>query len=219
LNPEPLQSDRASCDVLRRLYFSESKSGLLPVDLNLLTYLVLRKAADHAIDDSEGTLSRRLCIERKAIQRSIARLALTGWITVNGRGIGRSKSISLNLERFPAAQPIRERVTANAKQIAAEYYAALVRVDRKHKFPKGWIQRQQPSAQRLIDRCGGDAKKARDMVAVGFNDPKLQKRVRTSLYHATLIFPQLERAYEKRIAERSEQRKNDESTTQCSEAA
>lgn len=225
MNNESPQSDRATCDVLRRLFFSESKNNLLPVDLNLLAYLALRKAADHPIDDSEGTLAQRLCMERKAVRRSIDRLAETGWITVDSRGNGRSRRIALNVERFPAMQPVRERVSEAARGIVTDYMQALVRYEPKRKFPKGWRDRQAPSAQRLIDRCGGDARKAHDLLAVGFHDPALCKRVRKSLYHATLIFPQLEKAYDKRVEAMAaaqgmnEGTKNDESTTQRNEAA
>lgn len=228
MQTESLLSDHAMIDVLQRLHFSESKpSYLLPLDISLLTYLVLRRSIDHEISDSAGTLAHRLCVERQAIGESLDRLQQHGWITVSGRGVGRSKGLSLNTEKFPAIQAVRERISEEAKFIAREYANELQKAGRR-RFPKNWISRQFPSAQRIIDKCGGDAALARSMVAFGFTDKELHKSVRTSLYHATLIWPKITRAYQTRLKDiataqmvtaATEGRTNELTKIQCSEAA
>src|ERR1039457_5278855 len=67
---------------LENLLFSENKPPeLRPVDIALLTYLIVRQTEDHFINDGQLTLASRLGCKRKAIADSIKRLNGLGWIT------------------------------------------------------------------------------------------------------------------------------------------
>ena len=68
-------NQRSTIALLQNLYFSESKPAeLRPIDLALLTYLVLRQTEDHFIFDSQLTLADRLGCKRDAIADSVKRL-------------------------------------------------------------------------------------------------------------------------------------------------
>ena len=76
-------NQRSTIALLQNLYFSESKPAeLRPIDLALLTYLVLRQTEDHFIFDSQLTLADRLGCKRDAIADSVKRLEGLGWIVV-----------------------------------------------------------------------------------------------------------------------------------------
>lgn len=121
----PFQTARVSNEVLINLYSNEDKPATItPLDIAVISYLVLRKAFDHEIYDSQSTLAMRLATDYKAVKRSLARLDTLGWITYRGRGIGKPKGISLNLEKLPAAQPIREKITPDAS-LLVDFYIEL----------------------------------------------------------------------------------------------
>jgi hypothetical protein len=192
---EPLLDNHAIIDVLQRMFFSESKpSQLIPVDLAVITYLVLRRCVDHAIFDSQDTIAQRVCVERKTVMDSLARLELAGWISLGGRGKGRSKAISINFEAFPAMQPVRDKISDGARALVREYVLELQKAGRR-KFPKQWATRQLPSAQRILTKCGGDVNLAYRMMRFAFVHPELRNRARMSVYHMVCIWPKVTKTY------------------------
>lgn len=191
----PLISNQVTVDVLHRLFFSESKPRRLkPVDLTVLTYLVLRRCEDHEIFDSYLTIAERVCSDRQTVARSLDRLEKLGWVTVGGRGVGLSKAISINADAFPAAQPLRDKLSPAAKFLVGRYAIALKKAG-KEKFPKGWLLRQVPSAQRILTNCGDDLQLARWMVGFAMHDPRFKARAQMSLYNLLAVWPQVVRAY------------------------
>ena len=223
----PLLSNTATVEVLQRLLFSESKPAkLLPLDIIVLAYLIVRRCEDHEIFDSQDTIAKRVCSEYKAVARSLERLQKLGWITFTSRGPGRSKAIGINLEKFPAAQPIRDRITEESRILAREYVKELVKVEPRRRFPKGWVERQFPSAQRILTLCGGDAQLAYSMMAFAFMHHNLMKRARKSLYEMLKVWPTINCKYQDRVgsARAKTTTKEDGATdeqieTQCSRAA
>jgi hypothetical protein len=197
----PLLTDKVTVDVLQRLIFSEEKpSKLLPIDLVIMTYLVLRRCEDHEIFDSQLTIAERTCTEWKAVGRSLKRLQKVGWVTVTYRGRGRTKAIAINLDTFPAAQPVRELVTEGAKVLVREYVSELQKVDPHRRLLQGWVNRQWPSAQRIVTLCDGDVQLAYSMMGHAFMWPTLKKRARTSVYNMLKIWPMVTRTYRERLA-------------------
>lgn len=196
-NAAPLITDHVTVETLQRLLFSEEKpASLTPVDIAILTYLVLRRSLDHEIIDSEGTLALRLGCERKTIGESIARLKKIEWIEAAHRGVGRSKGLSLRLDKFPAAQPVRAVITQDAKKLALLYYKALKQNDPKRRFTKNWLPRQCPSAQRILTLSGGDLALARARLSFAVNHPKFRLRAQLSLYHALCLWKRITYAHE-----------------------
>lgn len=221
MQPAPLLTNSLTVDMLERLLFNESKpSQLLPIDLAITTYLVLRRCVDHSISDSQGTIARRVCAERQAVAESLKRLERVGWISVGGRGRGLSREISLNFETFPSAQPVRDKITPAAEFLVNKYMSNLMVIGRR-KFPKNWKKRQLPSAQRILSACGDDLQLARLMLHFAFTDNRFKKRTRTSLYHTVLIWPQITRAYHEQVKTQQtpESTTHHEPTIQCDAAA
>jgi hypothetical protein len=136
MQPAPLLTDSLTVDVLQRLLFNESKpTQLLPIDIAVMSYFILRRCVDHSISDSQGTIARRVCAERQAVAESLKRLERVGWITVGGRGRGLSREISLNFETLPAAQPIRDKITPAAEFLVTKYMTNLTK-NRSYKVPE-----------------------------------------------------------------------------------
>lgn len=188
-------NDQTTIAVLERLMFSEDKNApLLPVDIAVLTYLILRRCGDHPIFDSFLTIAKRTCSDRQTVARSLERLERLKWVSVAGRGVGRTKAISVNVDTLPAAQPVREQLTPEAKQLAGRYMLALQKRG-KQRFPKGWGQRQIPSAQRILTECGGDLGLARTMVGYALRDSRFSTRASQSLYALLAIWPKVSEAY------------------------
>jgi DNA-binding transcriptional MocR family regulator len=184
-------------DRLRDLYFSENKPDKLqPIDVALLSYLLLRESEDQFIRDSQETLAARLGCERGAIKRSIDRLEKMGWISVtkqfdwngkthrNTRGIFGSSGLSVNLEKLPklADRATRGEPSEDAIKLAKGYTAWLMQhVPNKYKrFPKRWDAHQQYAAQQLIDRAGS-VEMATALVNFALLNPKHKAAARTSL--------------------------------------
>lgn len=203
----PFLDNGVVIDVLQRMLFSETKpSKVRPIDLSVMTYLLMRRCADHSIFDSHQTIAERVCAERKAVRESLARLDDVGWISLGGRGKGRSKAVCVDLEAFPAAQPIRDKITEEAKALVREYVSELQKAGRR-KFPKQWTTRQYPSAQRILTKCGGDVNLAYRMMGFAFMHPDFRKRARMSVYHMLCIWPKIAKAYGERIQQVAELQK------------
>lgn len=221
----PLLTNNIIIDMLQRLFFSRDKPPRVkPVDISILTYLILRRCIDHEVFDSQDTIAKRLGSERRAVANSLERLEKLKWITVGGRGNGRTNALSVNLESLPAAEPINSAITPGAKFLAGRYMAALQRAGRK-KFPKNWLQRQNPSAQRILTNCGGDLALARAMVSHALNSPRYKARASISLYHVLTVWPGVARSYQEKFGQQQQiaptppLQKGDSSNEQCDAAA
>jgi len=216
----PLQTDKVSHEVLLNLYSNEDKpSEISPLDICVVSYLILRKAFDHEIYDSQSTLAMRLGTDYKAVKRSLARLDTLGWITYRGEGIGKPKGISLNLEKLPAAQPIREKITPDATQLVNFYIELKRAIATKQikilRLPRNWHQRQLPSAQRLLTIYGDYDTASKVVHALCYHeDPGIQVKSRSSLHNLLNTIPRA-----RRLQEQSRSRKALEEAAKTTEAA
>lgn len=212
-------------EVFRKLFFSEDKpKALKPIDLSILAYLILRRSEDHEIFDSFLTIAERVCSDRQTVARSLQRLEKLKWITVGGRGRGRTKGISINVQELPAAQPLRAKITQAAKVLAFRYEKGLQKHFSRHKFPKNWFIRQVPSAQRILTKCGGDLTLAAKMVSHAMSTAPYKGRAARSLYHLLTAWPGVAHSYKLKTAAQSEQaeaavQKGGANDEQCSAAA
>jgi hypothetical protein len=199
MQSQNLVSNTVVVDILQRLLFSESKpSRLTPTDIAVMTYLILRRAVDHSIHDSHDTIAKRVCVERKAVMDSLARLESVRWITVESRGLGRTKSISINIEGLPAAEPVRSAITPEAKALVRDYYSELKKMGRKQ-FHKNWFHRQYPSGQRILTMCGGDLQVAHHLMIWALKSPRFKERSKQSTYHMSLSWKRIVEAYKDEV--------------------
>jgi Helix-turn-helix domain len=185
---------------LHDLYFSETKpKKLKPIDLALLTYLILRGTDDHFIYDSQETLAARLGCTRNTIGTSIKRLQSLKWITVqrptnwNEKMRRRSKAIyvplglSANIDQLPvsADRADRSAISEDARELAAQHTLIVMKFKGQSKYkqlPKNFGRFQESAAQRLIDELGSYDDVA-DVVNFAVNDsPQHHKAGITSLY-------------------------------------
>ena len=165
---------------LQNLYFSENKpTELRPLDLVLLTYLLLQQNEDV----SQGTLAAHLGCEHKAIGRSIRRLCAVGWVVSKERGIGRACGLSVNLETLPQKKERTKHSQPSplAVEYSQWYTGLLIKNGLGPKIRSKTFDRQQEyAAQRLIDELGVD--KFANVVAFALDDPRHRKAACNSLY-------------------------------------
>jgi len=185
---------------LHDLYFSENKpKKLKPIDLALLTYLVLRQSDDHFIRDSQDTLAARLGCTRNTIGTSIKRLQSLKWISVqrptdwnektrrSTKSIYRPLGLSVNLDKLPlsADRAGRSAISEDARDLAAQHSLIVMKFKGQSKYnraPKNFDRFQENAAQRLIDELGS-YDDAADVVNFAVNDsPQHHKAGITSLY-------------------------------------
>lgn len=208
-------------DRLRNLYFSESKpEELQPIDVALLTYLLLRETEDHFITDSQETLAARLGCERGAIRRSLDRLEKLRWVTVKKsfdwndktrrktRGIFGSSGLSVNLEKLPklADRATRNEPSPDAIDLADGYTAWVVsNVPSRYKsLPKRWHAQQRYAAQRLIENAGS-VETAEVLVNFALNHPAHQAAARASLSAIRRKFGAIWKDYAEHVEEKKKQ--------------
>jgi hypothetical protein len=189
-NPNNLVSDPVTLDTLRNLFFSEDKPDTLQsIDVAVVAYLILRKCEDHEVYDSYRTIAERVNCERQAVSDSIARLKNCDWITVAKRRPGQTACLSINAESMPAERAVREKITTEAKSLAANYTKALltkspaILIDRRVPRRKHFIKNQFPSAQRILTKCNGDRDLAGKVVGFAIIHSKHRKKAQIGLYH------------------------------------
>jgi hypothetical protein len=188
-NPCKVIDDSATLATLRHLFFSEDKPKTLQsIDIAVAAYLVLRKCEDHEVLDSYQTIAERINSERKAVARSLARLQSQEWITVRKR-TGQTAALSINTQSMPAEHAVRDKITPEAKTLAANYAKLLllghpsIHVDKRMAKRKHFIKNQYASAQRIIGKCGGDRALAGNVTGFAVVHSKHRKAAQVSLYH------------------------------------
>ena len=197
------------------LYFSEKKPAeLLPIDLALLSYLILRQTETHFIHDSQDTLAVRLACNRKTISRAIERLEQLKLISVKRdfewnpkthrktRTMYAPLGLSVNLDALPkrTKKTSVERISEEAKELALEYENLWVQLNRGYgkykRLPKNWKRHTQESAQRFIDACNGDSELALDVLNFAVMDEEYQPLAKRGLYHVVRSLKRIRKDYD-----------------------
>jgi hypothetical protein len=175
-----LISDSVTIQTLRDFLASEKPASMTPVDILHVIELTLRKAEDHAIFDSQQTLAKAFCCDRKTIIRSQQRLVKLKWLSRPKRK-GRTNALSLNFENIPTERTLRSLITPDAGKLAHRYKVVLQKLGRR-KFSRHWINAQTSSAQRILDQCGGDLEAATRLIEHALSNPKHRSKAKKSLY-------------------------------------
>jgi hypothetical protein len=175
-----LIDDRTTVATLRNFLATTPPPGIGPVDLLHVVQLMLRKAEDHSVFDSQQTLAQHFGVDAKTIVRSQKRLEKIGWLS-RPRRKGRTNALSLNFTNIPAEEPLRLKLTPFAGHLAVRYQAGLRRMGRQ-RFPKHWLTQQLPSAQRILDHCGGDVDHAAQIISHALNTPPHRAKSQKGMY-------------------------------------
>lgn len=202
--------------LLQNLLFSENKpEQLRPLDIALLTYLIVRQTEDHFIHDSQLTLANRLGCERKAIADSIKRLDALGWIVSKKswqwnektqrktRSIGKTVALSVNVAKLPQAldRSKHSGPSPEAVRLAADHTKFLVGLGLSARQHKNFEGQQQHAAQRLIEEMGS-YEFALDLLNFSDYDDRHRSAVRKSLYEVRTRLRVIRPAYDAACAER-----------------
>lgn len=199
---------------LQDLLFSENKPDeLKPVDIALITYLLLRQTEDHFIFDSQLTLANRLGCERKTIGDSVKRLEALKWITTNEpwqwnpttkrktRRMGSTVGLAVNLDKLPQAmdRTKHSKPSPEAVRLAMKHTGSLIKWGVGKRTDKNFKSQQEHAAQRIIDGMGGYLE-AIDLWNFAQNDRRFKKSVKTSLYAMRTRLSPMKEAFEAAIA-------------------
>lgn len=173
---------------------AEKPAKTEPIDIALVIYLLQRRAIDHAVWDSQLTLSGQLCCSVDHIQRSLKRVSRFGWI-VRSKRHGHSDGLTVVLDKLPQGTATRIQVTTAAKKLALQYRDAVTKKWRR-KLPKGWLTQQFVSAQRILNRTNNDWNLAVRVISHAFQTPPFAAMTKKSLYHLCKPWDRIVTSYE-----------------------
>lgn len=187
-------SDRQSLSNIRAFLAADKPEWMTAVDVLHVVHLMTRKGEDHPIYDSQATLAKSFAVDIKTIARSQERL-VSGGLLAKPQRRGLTKALTLLYEKVPFAEPQYTRVTEAAKQLAFRYKQALAKGFQRRKFPRGWLEQQYISSQRILDRCDGDFDQAIHRLKHAANHQQHRTAVRKSMYHVLHRWPKIMATY------------------------
>lgn len=204
-------SDRLTLRSIRSFLATEKPTSIGPVDVLHVITLMVRKAQDHPVFDSQLTLARSFGCELKTIARSQKKLASPkiDWIARPQRR-GKTRALSLKFQNLPGEEPVRRVLSREAGQLAVRYRIGLQKYLRRKKFPKQWLKQQEPSAQRILNECGGDLELACAMVGHALAHPKHKRKAGMSLYNLLSQWKKVKQTYSQKLQEQENERQRSE---------
>jgi hypothetical protein len=161
-----------------------------------MSHLVRHRAIDHEFYGSQQTIADALGYkDRETVAASFVRLEKVGWITVRHRGRWNTCAVQLNLNKVPALAKVNEQITPQAGTLAALYKSLVEAPDlnlRRKRLHKNWLNRSLLSAQKILNKCGGDAEWAGRLLEWGLRYSKYHKTFESgSLYRISHIFDRM----------------------------
>ena len=192
-----LLSNQVTVETIRNFLADEHKpTDLEPIDLLHMVYLMLRKAEDGGILDSQQLIARRLNCSVHTISRSQKRLAASKLDYIaRTRRKGRTSELSINIDKIPAEEPLRVMLSDDAARLAALYSIQLRTRRVRRKFPKHFVDLQKVSAQRILNTCSGNLELAQRMIEHSLDMPLHRGKASKSLYHLFGIWPKVQQSY------------------------
>jgi|ERR1700683_2067811 len=162
---------------IRRLFTADDDTKLDTESLLLLIRLLVQKADEQSTFLSQDTLAQQLrCSESTVLDRS-KKLKHLGIITAkSGKRINAPNHITVILSKLPQGDLKPVTVTSAAKEMAANYKAALVKIKPKRRFEAGSVQRWEYVMQWLLDKkCKGDFALLASVLSFAINHPDYSK--------------------------------------------
>jgi hypothetical protein len=191
-----LLNNSTTLATIRNFLASEKPANITPLDILQMIHFMSCKAEDHDTFYSQQTLARMFNTDPRSVSRSQQRLASPeiDWIARPQRR-GKTNAVSIKYQNVPAEGILRLKITPDAHKLALRYQTGLRKCGRK-KFPAQWLSQQFPSAQRILNECGGDIEFAARMIGHALSDPQHWKRARLGLYHVYGRWRKIQGTYE-----------------------
>ncbi len=200
LTPAPGEfSDSRILKIIRDFTQAAKPDGIGPSEISFITSLLAFKAIDHPVTFSHGTLATMIgCCDEKTIRRVEKTLKANGWISTTSRR-GLSKLTSVNLDRLPMAnRTLPAKPSEAAIELRKRYLQALFRL--RIKFPhKKQLSTQDWSAQKIINRCDGNAEVAFQMIEHAIGHAKHTKAARRGLYALSQRWKAIEKTFTSQV--------------------
>ena len=193
-NPKLIDDTTALTTIRQFLAAHNKHPDLLHIDCLVVTYLLSLKSEDHDVWPSQLTLARMFGVDTRTIARSLARLVKVGYISVQHRR-GRTSLYSINSAAVPGQEALHEKVTQAARTLSHWYQQELVKGRHRKKFPKRWLAMQFLSAQRILDKCNGNAETAGKVILFALAAKQFQQKAAQSLYNLMTIWKPMATAY------------------------
>jgi hypothetical protein len=101
---------------------------------------------------------------------------------------------AINYAAVPGEEALQEKITQDARNVSFKYQQLLQKKGRR-KFHKRWLGQQFLSAQRIIDKCKGDADVALRVIQFALAAKPFQQTASQSLYNILRIWKPMGTAY------------------------
>lgn len=173
-------NDTTTLNLIRDFLQSPKSSDTTPYDVLAVVTLLAYKAVDHDVRLSHGTLANILCCDPRTVYRCQEKLSKLGWINLSPSGKFNANGFSVSVDSLPIREPAKLQVSAEAKEISLRYKQALQKIGRK-RFPKGWLEKQWYSAQRILAEFP-EKDAACGAISFAMSDSRFAKQSRKSLY-------------------------------------
>ncbi|HXM65124.1 MAG TPA: hypothetical protein VN911_00195 [Candidatus Acidoferrum sp.] len=145
---------------IRRLFTADdaAKSKLDAESLLLLIRHLVQKADEQSTFLSHSTLSSQLRCSESTIANRTAKLKRLGIFAVkSGKRSNSPNEVTVMLNKLPQGDLKAVAVSSAAKEVATAYKDTLHRINPKHRFQAGTLQRWEYVMQSLLVKCGGSA--------------------------------------------------------------
>jgi hypothetical protein len=173
--------DSTVLKLIRDFLLADKPDDVTTHDVLMVSTLIAMKAIDHEVQFSQGTLGNIMRCTEKTVSRAQERLTKLGWLNTASKGKFNTIRQSVSVAALPIAPTDKLSVSDTAKRLALAYHDYLKKVGLK-KYPKGWIERQFYSAQRILNDID-DPQQAARVLTFAVRDPRFCKLSRKSLYH------------------------------------
>lgn len=173
--------DSTVLKLIRDFLLADKPDDVTTHDVLMVSALIAMKAIDHEVQFSQGTLGNIMRCTEKTVSRAQERLTKLGWLNTASKGKFNTIRQSVSVASLPIATTDKLSVSDTAKRLAMAYYEFLKKAGRK-KYPKGWLERQFYSAQRILNDID-DPQQAARLLTFAVRDPRFYKLSRKSLYH------------------------------------
>lgn len=200
--------DEQLTNVLRRLVSSENlPRNCKPIDLLLVSRLLLQKADEKDVFVSRATMAENLACGERTIYDSQQRLLKLGWITLKkGAHKGQVNRIGVVLDKLPLDADLTKTVVSDdARNIAARYRAYLQRQNPRRRFFKNSLQQTAFRFETLLKKCDGDKDLLVNIVNYGLRHPSFVGAVSKGPHEIAKHWKSLRLAYDDAV--RAAQRK------------
>ena len=158
---------------IRRLFTDDKDTMLDTESLLLLIRLLVQKADEQPTYLAHSTLARQLRCSESTIANRMRKLKQSGILAIkSGKRVNMPNDVTVILSKLPQGDLKPTTVSDAAKSMAANYKAALTKINPRRRYQAGTLQRWEYTMQWLLDKkCKGEFALLAAVFNFAFNHP------------------------------------------------